>query len=282
MTRLLAVLVVAIAASLVSSADPPTEPKSSDEAPLRLKKKNKDPLPVPGKDELDKKPISEDQPPIDEGKDREAKDQPGGDAQERAVRDEDFQDVLERLGKNMRLAEDRLDNKELGDGLRAIQDDIVKDLDSLIKGQQQPPQDQSGGGSSASNDSKPQQQSSRQGGSRDQQKQQAARGMRNRPQPRNQGGDQVARNDQRPGTPKGSGSQSNPNVQPGSGDSKMGPNTPAEVLKDAKDLWGNLPATKRAEMDAYARERFMTKYEALIRRYYETLSETSRRGTEGK
>jgi hypothetical protein len=263
-----------VTAGLVVAADPMPSDAGSDEAPLRLKKKNKPPLPVPGKDDLDKKPVSEDQPPIDEG--RDAKDEAGG---ERPVGEGDFQDVFERIGKNMRLAEDRLDNKELGDGLRAIQGDIVKDLDALIKGQQQQ-QQSGGGGSSSSRDSGGPQQSNQGGGSRRQQKQQTPVGMRNQPR-RDQGSGQVARNDWTPRTPKGSGSTNNP-TGPGQEDKGSSASPLDDVAKQIKDAWGHLPAAKRAEMDAYAREKFMTKYDDLIRKYYETLSETSRRAAGGR
>ena len=44
-----------------------------------------------------------------------------------------------------------------------------------------------------------------------------------------------------------------------------------------KDIWGHLPETLRAEMDAYGREKFMAKYEELIKRYYDRAARESRR-----
>ena len=41
--------------------------------------------------------------------------------------------------------------------------------------------------------------------------------------------------------------------------------------------WGHLPESKRLEMDAYSRERFMPRYEDLLRQYYRTIAEQGRR-----
>jgi hypothetical protein len=58
------------------------------------------------------------------------------------------------------------------------------------------------------------------------------------------------------------------------------PDTDREVkdsIDTTRSIWGHLPEAKRAEMDAYAREKFMTKYKDLINQYYETLAEKSRK-----
>jgi hypothetical protein len=44
-----------------------------------------------------------------------------------------------------------------------------------------------------------------------------------------------------------------------------------------KDIWGHLPETMRAEMSTYKRDEVMKKYEELIRQYYTTLAEKSRK-----
>src|SRR5262249_60003279 len=46
--------------------------------------------------------------------------------------EKDEAEVLNRVGKNMRTSEDRLDRAELNDSTRQVQEDILKDLDSLI------------------------------------------------------------------------------------------------------------------------------------------------------
>jgi hypothetical protein len=37
--------------------------------------------------------------------------------------------------------------------------------------------------------------------------------------------------------------------------------------------WGHLPLTKRLEMDAYSRERFMPRYDEMLQQYYRTVAE---------
>ena len=86
-----------------------------------------------------------------------------------------------------------------------------------------------------------------------------------------------------------------PSAQKGKGDDPKGQGEPAKsktggqgVGKDSnrdkntiadlfKDIWGHLPQTKRLEMDAYSKERFMPKYEDLLRQYYRTIAEQGRR-----
>ena len=52
-------------------------------------------------------------------------------------------------------------------------------------------------------------------------------------------------------------------------------NTVADLLP--KDIWGHLPEKKRQEMDIYSKQRFLPKYEDLLRQYYRTISESDRR-----
>jgi hypothetical protein len=40
--------------------------------------------------------------------------------------------------------------------------------------------------------------------------------------------------------------------------------------------WGHLPLTKRLEMDAYSRERFMPRYDEMLQQYYRTVAEQGR------
>jgi hypothetical protein len=266
-----------VLAGLISAADPPAG-SAGDDPPIRLKKKNRAPLPVPGKDDLDRKPIPEDQPPIDEQRKDEKLRRGDGDADKPEASEEDAKAVLERIGKNMRLSEDRLDRKELGDGLKAVQGDILKDIDALLRQQQQQSGGGGGGGGAGSgNPSGGQQASSSQGsGSGRGQRQQVARGMRNQPQQQQPGskgsGSQLTKND----TPAGGSGQPGDKPRPPDREGNKGgdPNTLADVFKD--DGFVELPKTARAEMDAYAREKFMSKYESLIREYYSTLSRKSR------
>jgi len=54
------------------------------------------------------------------------------------------------------------------------------------------------------------------------------------------------------------------------------------IRNDLSDLfrngiWGHYPDMRRQEMDAYQRERFLQRYEDLLRQYYRTLSEQNRK-----
>ncbi|MFL5245273.1 MAG: hypothetical protein ACJ8FY_24520, partial [Gemmataceae bacterium] len=54
-----------------------------------------------------------------------------------------------------------------------------------------------------------------------------------------------------------------------------GPDKLADLYKD---IWGHLPETLRAEMNAYAsREEFMAKYRDLLKQYYTTIAEKGQR-----
>jgi hypothetical protein len=47
--------------------------------------------------------------------------------------------------------------------------------------------------------------------------------------------------------------------------------------KETKEVWGHLPESLRAEMDAYSNPRpFMPRYDDLIRKYYRTIATKGR------
>ena len=54
-------------------------------------------------------------------------------------------------------------------------------------------------------------------------------------------------------------------------------NTIADLFKD---VWGHLPQTKRQEMDVYLQERFLPRYDEILRQYYRTISEQGRKDGE--
>ncbi len=120
--------VVFLLAGLAIAQNPP-----GDDPPIRLKKKNK-PEAVEKEKPEPVKPV--DPPPIDpKEKDPKVKDPKEKDPKDDAAPEEpemDEAEVLNRVGKNMRTAEDRLANRELNDATQQVQDDIIKDLDSLI------------------------------------------------------------------------------------------------------------------------------------------------------
>jgi hypothetical protein len=202
----------------------------------------------------------------------------------------DEQEVLNRLAKNMRAAEDRLGNKELGESTQQVLRDILDDLDKLIRqtqngGQQgqDDQQDQQNQGDAQQGQQKQGQQKQKQqqsAGSVGQQKnqrgnQQSQRSQREARRQQKRGQQQRAQGQQQ-------GEQQEQNAQQQAGNNSGGgrggqqgePNKIADVYKD---IWGHLPETLRAEMDAYGREKFMLKYEELIKRYYDRAARESRR-----
>jgi hypothetical protein len=167
----------------------------------------------------------------------------------------------------MRTAEDRLANTEVGAAPKQVQRDVVADLDKLIQATQQPPQ---GGQNQQQNPSAGGGQG-RQGQQQQQQQQMSRAGRRGsrggQPQPQQQAGRQGQ--GAQPGQP-GAGNK------PGAGNSS-GHDDMNKIADLWKDVWGHLPETMRAEMDAYARPQFMAKYEDVIKQYYSTIAEKGRR-----
>ncbi len=276
----------------VFRADEPDKP----EPPVRLQKKKKSPTDEPPKpaaaeEKKDDAPKAADAPRTPATPPKE------GDVKEPPEPDEppmDEKEILERLNRNLRNAEDRLANQDPGDGTQQVQRDILKDIDALLEAQnnqqqQQSNQDQqndpSANPSSSQNQQQKQQQSrqsSQQSGQPQQQmgrppgQQMTGRERRElrrqmaRAQGRNPGRRQPQPSPQDRMTEKEAGDQ------PGAGDNKKKEegNRIADVYKD---VWGHLPEALRGEMNAYSREQFMAKYGDLIRQYYATLSEKGRK-----
>jgi len=239
--------------SLVVAAD---DPPAADqpEPPVLLKKKQKAPLEDPDK----KPPAADDKPkPPDKVK---IDDDPDEDPDEPEI---DEKEVLARIAKNLRTAEDRLANKEVGEPTQQVQRDILKDLDTLIEMSKRP-QSNDAANADPSQQNPQQQQNNQQASSkrRNQQNQ-----LTRNP---NQGQDQKQGQRNQPQNT----AQANAGNNPGAGGK-----SPQEENKLAdlyKDIWGHLPESMRGEMDAYSREAFMAKYSELIKQYYATVAEKSR------
>jgi hypothetical protein len=245
-----------------------------EEPPLRLKKKGaaaEGPAKVePEKPEPGKPPVG----PVKPEPPKEGPEPPEGGEPEI-----DEQEVLNRIGKNMRTSEDRLANRELTDGTRQVQEDILKDIDLLLDQSQNDQQNQNQNQQASSNPSGggSQSKSRLRGGSRQQRQQAGRRGSRGQQQAgRGQGqgaqGEQQANRGQgqKPGEAQGQGG----NMGGGGGRSEGEIN---KLMDLYKDVWGHLPETQRAEMTAYSREKFMDKYNELIKQYYSSIAEKSRK-----
>lgn len=317
--RILAILLASLVAlgGLAATADEP--PPGPDDAPLRLKKKPKpadnkaDPAKPAAKKADEKKP--EEQKP-DEKKPEEAKEGPAPTAPE-----QDEKEVMERLSRNVRSVADRLKDGELNEGTRQLQEDILKDIESLIRRSESP---QGGGGGAQQEQNQDQQNQDQQ--NQDQQnqgkqgqskgKQGSARskggsasgpGSPGQGQPKDgqqqssrgkgrQRG-QMARSNNQPGKQRLAGGNGqpqrggddpgeDPSGQSNSGNIKGKDKNRAELSRNAdldkQDVWGHLPESLRATMNAYAgRQEFMAKHEALIKKYYSTIATEGRRKGDG-
>lgn len=168
--------------------------------------------------------------------------------------------LIQGMLKKMRTVEDRLAKNNPGRGTRAIQREILDDLDKLIETTRQQPPSQ-GGGSRRRQSSQQQKNANRQN----------SRRPKGGKQPR--GGNQ--QNQSRPGgKPQRSGSAARQPGRGGLGAPKRDKNNLADLFKD---VWGHYPETMRMEMEAYSRAKFIPKYRALLRQYYRTLAEDGRR-----
>jgi hypothetical protein len=287
-------------AGLAIAQDPP----GGDDPPVRLKKKGRPDAVEPPKEDQPKpadppkeKPKEKD-PKVKEPKEGDEPDQP-------EKPDMDEAEVLNRVGKNMQTSEDRIDRAELNDGTRQLQEDILKDLDSLINQEKN-----GGGGGGADQNQQNQDDKQNQGGEKNQgdqkqnqggkaqvgmgkpkgglkgsqQQQQAKAGKGQKPgqgqKPRGQG-EQMAKTGEKPNNPGGQQGQQpqQPNQQNGNqgGGGGKSQGEPTKLAEMYKDVWGHLPETMRAEMNAYSREQFMAKYNDLIKQYYSTVAEKSRK-----
>jgi hypothetical protein len=235
-----AFLVLSLFVASRGVADDP--PANQPEPPVRLKKKAK-PQPAATTEKKSEAPPKNTEPPKKAeptGKDEEGKDDASA-----AELEQKIKELMSRLDKNLRLAEDRLNKKDTGDATQQVQRDIAKDLAELIEQTQRRQQQQ--------------QQSSSSSRSRRQQAR-ANQMQRQDPSQRLQQEPQEAMNQR--GTARG-------------GNSKRG--DLSKIADLYKDIWGHLPETLRQEMNQYSREQFMAKYNELLKQYYATIAEKGRR-----
>jgi hypothetical protein len=209
--------------------------KDPPDPPVRLKKKEK----PRALDEPEQKPAAR-QP-------RERKDPTGSPSAEE--REQSSTEIAARITKNMRASEERLDQKDPGEGTQQIQRDILKDLDALIEQKRREQQQQQSARGSSS--------------SRDERRQQA----RNQRRMSNQMTQSQAMSRQ---------DQLQPMANRGGG-MKDSSERMSKIADLYKEVWGHLPEALRQEMDQYAREKFMAKYGDLLKQYYTTIAEKGHR-----
>ena len=223
----------------------------------------------------------------------------------------DVHKTAERIADNAQKASDRLKDKDPGADTRKIQDEIIKDIDALIKKALDPPPppmssdmspmpppksdgmptSKGGAGSGpmpkspmgmgsggASGNSKPERRPRRERSPRGN----SPMGM-GEPMPR----DGMGGNEPMSGKPDPKDGKNGPGdkKENSSGDQfgKTSPKRQNDKLADLyKDVWGHLPDRLRQEMDLYYREKFMPRYSELLRQYYATLAEQRKNGSEDR
>jgi hypothetical protein len=261
---------------LAVADDPILDP---NEPPVRLKKKKK-----PDADKAaDKKMDTDKEDPADkpdgedkkDKSDKEAKDKPS-----RPDRQAELKEQRERLVKrmlgNMETVEERLAKNDPGLSTRELQRDILKDLDTLIEQTKRQPPPQSSSRQSRSsksnknsrNSKKPRNSSSSKGRKKSGS---PMGGQQDNKSPRKgsqQKGKEPGREGKRGGNGAGGGDKKN--------DKKK--NKLAEIYKN---VWGHLPETMRAEMEAYSRAKYIREYEALLKQYYSNISDDDDDSNEG-
>jgi hypothetical protein len=293
--RLLALMFIGLVslAGLALAQDPPTK----DEPPVRLKKR---------------KPRGEDKPMVDPNKTEEKKkDDKKGEKKEDhkaepreaepVTPQEEEKEVLHRVVTNVHRVGERLAKNDLGEATQQTQLDILKDLESLIRRNENSPpqgggqQDQNNGGGSGDN----QDNQDQQGGGGQQNQKQQSRGGKSQGQSKGgqksrsgggsgtkSGGQQqrggkagenkLAGKDEKAGEKPGGRNGKNGNGGGGGDKDDRARNKNADLNKHG--VWGHLPQTLRAQMDAYSNPQpFMPKYDDLIKRYYRTIAEQGRR-----
>ena len=174
-------------------------------------------------------------------------------------------DKFDRVAKGMRSASEKLDGKETGDETTKIQEQVIRDLDELIKQLQNPPPNGGGGGGGGGGSSKSG------GGGTSRQQRAGGRGGKGQPQG---------------GTPKqpaqgNGGEQGGKERKDAEGSDERTDSerkAAAEAARKKKleiDVWGHLPPHLREQLLNTYGERMLPKYEQLVKQFYEALSEQS-------
>lgn len=173
-------------------------------------------------------------------------------------------DRLERAIEDMRNAKERIDGEDTGHETQNRQKQAVTELEELLKQLRKQQQ------SSRNNPS--QNQNPGQDGSQDrQQKVKPGQG-----DPQNSGSKDRSDN---PGDPHGG--RRNPDKsrdsQARSDPDRAAAAEQARRAQMIKDVWGHLPPHLRAAMQNAFSEKYLPKYEDLVKKYYESLAEKNRR-----
>lgn len=176
---------------------------------------------------------------------------------------------LDRAARGMRRAGEKLDEHQTGKDTRAVQEQVIKDLDDLIKQLQNPPPPQGGGGGGGGSSS-----SSAQAGKAGQSMQQkmsasAGQGQRGKPQGLNSSKPQGAEAGQQGGQDKQNAEGSSERTE----SERKAADEAARKKKLEMDVWGHLPPHLRDQLLNTYGERMLPKYQQLVKQFYEALSD---------
>ena len=171
---------------------------------------------------------------------------------------------LEKAAQGMRSAGEKLDESQTGKDTRKIQEQVIRDLDELIKQMQNPPPSNGGGGG---------------GGAMSMTKSKSGQGQAmSRQQKLLQGRQQPGKSQAGQGADSKSGSQDK-KVAEGSSERTESERKAAEEAARKKklemDVWGHLPPHLRDRMLNNYGERMLPRYQQMVKQFYESLSEQS-------
>jgi len=233
------------------------------------------------------------------------------DAKDKKDQIDTSKDVVARVAKDMRSAEERLKKNDPGDLTRKIQRDVVDGLDEMIK---QTSKSQGGGGKksvtkksatgskdsdnpqdgmkeemmpgqdqqlgSSSQKKSPQDSPGKAKGGKDEgphaKDKSKGEGQEEKEGEGKDGGKETDKDGPK-GVAKNMGPGKEQGQQTGLGNIKSDKSSTASAGDPYRLDWGHLPKTKRMEMDAYSKERFMPRYDEILQQYYRTIAEQGQR-----
>lgn len=207
--------------------------------------------------------------------------------------------IMARIAENLEKSEQLLKEKDISKKTLDIQQKIIEDLEKLIKqkesqssqqqgasGSPKPGQKpsgnsrpQSGSGSSSQKQGKPS--SGSQGGKPKDKKESGGKG-KSSPQQQDKKGEKAGSKQQKPGKKAGSQDSKSPAGTGIRGVPQGDPKITRTKVPDLRSQWGHLPKRKLDEIDAYSRERFMPRYDQLLRQYYRAIAERAKRGEDDR
>ena len=246
------------------------EKPPSNEEPVRLKKKKTNPA-EPAKAQAETKKDLPDPKDVKNSK-AGSPDHSGKDSTAVSPAEEEGE-ILRRIEKNLKDVEDRLGNLEVSDATVQKQRDILEDLDKLLKKQQDrnsqknssKSMSQQKKSSSQKQDSNSEKQKRNQDQANQQKKDKSGSDKQNQAEKQGkQNSGKMAQGKSDSGEKEGR--QNQPDGKGGSEKVQYDAGLGGEMFKE---IWGHLPETLRAELNAYGAPRqFMDRYDAMIRKYY--------------